>query len=89
MARLPYHPDLRYTARDDRYAPYDDMVAASPRAAYITAHLPALDERLRAEFARLAVTSQEASIGDFHVFYGLSRKVVPDELDLGGHDGLS
>lgn len=84
VARLPYHADLRYSARDDRYAPYDALVAASPRAAYITAHQPGLDARLRAEFARLDVTFQEASFGDFHVFSGLSRKVTPAEMGWGG-----
>ena len=83
-ARLPYHADLRYSARDDRYAPYDAQVAASPRVAYVTAHLPELDARLRAEFARLDVSYAEASFGDFHVFYALSRKVTPAEL---GWDG--
>ena len=83
-ARLPYHADLRYSARDDRYAPYDARVAASPRAAYVTAHLPELDTRLRAEFARLDVTYQEARFGDFHVFYAMSRKVTPAELGWGG-----
>ena len=69
---------------DDRYAPYDALVEASPRAAYITAHQPELDTRLRAEFARLAVTYQEASFGDFHVFCGLSRKVTPAQMGWGG-----
>jgi 4-amino-4-deoxy-L-arabinose transferase-like glycosyltransferase len=80
VARLPYHPDLRYTTRDDRYAPYDAAVAASPRAAYITARLPELDTRLRSDLARLGVRYSEAVIGDFHIYYGLSRKVTPDEL---------
>ena len=31
VPRLPYHPDLRYTARDDRYLPYDDLAAQSER----------------------------------------------------------
>ncbi len=84
VARLPYHPDLRYTARDDRYPPYDDWVAASPRVAYVTARLPDLDKRLRQGLDRLAVTYREASIGDYHVFYHLSRRVAPDELGLGG-----
>jgi 4-amino-4-deoxy-L-arabinose transferase-like glycosyltransferase len=84
VARLPYHPDLRYTPRDDRYPPYDDLVAASPRVAYITARLPQLDDRLRQSFARLGVTYQEASLGEFHVFYSLSRRVSPDELRLDG-----
>jgi len=84
IARLPYHADLRYTARDDRYAPYDDVVAASPRAAYITARLPVLDERMRSAFERLGVAYREATFGDFHVFYALSRKVTPEALDQAG-----
>lgn len=33
---LPYHLDLRYTVRDDRYPPYTQAVAESQRVAYIT-----------------------------------------------------
>jgi len=83
VARLPYHPDLRYTTRDDRYAPYDSLVEASPRVAYITARVPELDSRLRAALEQFAVTYQEAVIGEFHIYYGLSRKVTPEELSLG------
>jgi hypothetical protein len=82
-ARLPYHLDFRYTPRYDRYAPYSQAVAASPRAAYITTLHEPLNERLRIGFAALGVTFQEKQIGDFHVFYALSRKVTPQELGLG------
>jgi hypothetical protein len=82
-ARLPYHQDFRYTPRDDRYPPYTTAAALSPRAAYIAAHHPPLVERLRAGFQSLGVSFQEHVIGDFHIFYGLSRKVVPEELGLG------
>jgi 4-amino-4-deoxy-L-arabinose transferase-like glycosyltransferase len=82
-ARLPYHLDFRYTPRDNRYAPYAQAVADSPRAAYVTTLHPALDERLRAGLAALGVAFQEKQIGDFRVFYALSRKVVPEELGLG------
>ncbi len=34
--RLPYHTDLKYTERDDRYPPYDQIVSRASRAAYIT-----------------------------------------------------
>ncbi len=83
VPRLPYHPDLRYTARDDRYAPYDAMVAASTRVAYITARQPELDHRLRDRFQQLSVGYQEASFGDFRVFYALGRRVMPEELGFG------
>jgi 4-amino-4-deoxy-L-arabinose transferase-like glycosyltransferase len=84
IPRLPYHPDLRYTARDDRYHPYDDLVEGSPTTAYIsTARTPALDEKLRAGFTNLGVSWSEKAIGDYRVFYHLSRAVRPQELGLG------
>jgi hypothetical protein len=82
-ARLPYHGDMRYTPRDSRYAPYAAAVAASERVAYITTRHPALDARLRADFDRLGVDYAEKAIGDFNIFYGLSRAVTPSELGLG------
>ncbi|MBI5291764.1 MAG: hypothetical protein HY872_07805 [Chloroflexi bacterium] len=81
-AALPYHPNFSYTRRDDRYPPYAAAVAASSRAAYVTTRHPALDDRLRAQFPALGVTFSETTLGDFHIFYGLSRKVTPAELDL-------
>ncbi len=86
VPRLPYHPDLRYTSRDDRYPPYDEQVAASPRVAYITARHPGLDDQLRAGFAQQGVEWREATVGDYRVFYGLSRAVRPEELGLGGSE---
>ncbi len=83
IPRLPYHPDLRYTSRDDRYPAYDDLVAASPRVALITTRLPALDERLRTGLASRGIAWQETRIGDYQVFYALSMPVAPEDL-LGG-----
>jgi hypothetical protein len=79
---LPYHQDFRYSARDDRYAPYDKWVENADRVAYITSSLPDLDKRLREEFARLAISWKEEDIGDYHVFYQLSKKIEPGSLDL-------
>jgi len=79
VPRLPYHPDFRYTPRDDRYPPYDAQVDAAARAAYITTRHPALDARLRAYFAAQGVTWREMQIGEYRVFYALSRKVPPPE----------
>ncbi len=81
-AALPYHLDFRYTSRDDRYPPYTAAVANSDRAAYVTTKHPPLDARLRSQFTALGVTFNETQIGDFYIFYDLSRKVTPDELDL-------
>jgi 4-amino-4-deoxy-L-arabinose transferase-like glycosyltransferase len=82
-ARLPYHLDFRYTTRDNRYIPYAQAVSASPRAAYITTRHAPLDEKIRAGLHSLGVTFAEKQIGDFRVFYALSRKVMPEEIGLG------
>lgn len=82
VPRLPYHTDFRYTQRDDRYAPYGEMVEAASRVAYITTHHPDLDQRLRESFTALGITWQEARIGDYQVFYALSRLVRPQDLDF-------
>ena len=81
--QLPYHTDLRYTARDNRYSPYDDILEESVKTAYITTHNPALDEKLAQEFQRIGVSWSEKQIGDYLVYYRLSRAVRPAELGLG------
>ncbi|MBE9524681.1 MAG: glycosyltransferase family 39 protein [Chloroflexi bacterium] len=81
--RLPYHLDFRYTIRDDRYAPYDTMVAEAARAAYITTHHDPLNAYLREKFSAMNITWEETKIGDFVVFYELSNKIIPEQLDLG------
>ena len=83
VPRLPYHQDFRYTEREDRYPPYGEQVAAAPRAAYITSNNPPLDERLRSAFTGLGVGWKEIQIGDYLVFYALSRPVRPQEIGLG------
>lgn len=80
---LPYHLDLRYTPRDDRYPPYREAVAQSSRAAFITARNPALEAVLRQGFDRLGLFWDEERIGDYTVFYGLPRRVDPRELGVG------
>ena len=83
IPRLPYHLDLRYTPRDDRYSPYTEMVETSERVAYITTRNPALDAHLVEQFRVLGVTWEETQIGDFHVYYRLSRAVRPQDIGLG------
>lgn len=82
VPRLPYHHDLRYTARDDRYAPYGQQVEASARVAYILAGDHPLRAGLRRALEAAGVAFAETTIGDYHVFHDLSRRVTPDELDL-------
>lgn len=78
---LPYHEDFRYTGRDNRYAPYKKMVAASERVAYITSNHPALEDWLRAQLDGLGVEYLEHQIGDYHIFYALSRPVRLPSFD--------
>jgi len=80
---LPYKTDLSYAPGDDRYPPYSDAVSASPKAALITTLHPRLDEELRNRLGTGQVDYDEHWIGPYHVFYNLSRKVLPAELDLG------
>jgi hypothetical protein len=82
VPELPYHLDFRHTRRDNRYEPYARLVSRAGQAAYITANHPALDERLRAGFQAKQVDWREVEIGDYRVFYALSRHVRPEELDL-------
>ncbi len=77
---LPYHSDFRYTPRDNRYEPYEDLVAKSERVAYITTHHPELDQVLKSAFEAVGVEYEETRIGDYHVYYGLSEAVAPADL---------
>jgi len=83
IPRLPYHEDLRYTPRDDRYPPYDEMVEAADKVAYITTHNPTLDDILEAEFTLREITWRENQIGDYKIYYDLSAVVRPEEIGLG------
>ena len=80
IARLPYHEDLRYTPRDDRYPPYDGLVEAAGRTAYITTKNPALDAVLESAFETLGVGYRVEQIGDFRIYYALTRPVRPKEI---------
>lgn len=82
IPRLPYHPDLRFTLRDDRYAPYSIQVEQSSRIAYITTRQAELDAEIRAGLQQQGVSWSEEQIGDFNVYYDLSHPVLPDELGL-------
>ena len=80
VPQLPYHQDLRYTMRDDRYAPYRDIVSKSDQTAFITSRTPLVDDQIRDSFRSLEIEWAEEKIGDYVIFYQLSRKVVPMEL---------
>ena len=83
IPRLPYHQDFRYTRRDDRYLPYGETISQADRVAYVTTENPPLDEYLQAQFFSLGALWKETWIGDFHVFYEMSRLVRPEDIGLG------
>ncbi len=83
VPELPYHQDFRHTARDNRYPAYSDTVTNSEKVAYITTNHPQLNARIRNGFYLNKITWKERIIGDYVVFYNLSGKVLPDDLNLG------
>ncbi len=84
LPRLPYHADFRYTFRDDRYVPYRQLVENSDRIAYITTNHPDLNGCLREYFTSFEMTFDEKKIGDYQIFYDLSRAVRPEEMGFDG-----
>ena len=82
IPRLPYHLDLIYSARDDRYLFYDQIVNSSKKVAYITSRNPQLDIVLKQQFQEHGVRWLEHSIGDYHIFYDLSKVIMPSEMNL-------
>jgi 4-amino-4-deoxy-L-arabinose transferase-like glycosyltransferase len=83
IPRLPYHTDLKYTQRDDRYPLYDQKVAQAARIAYITTKNPDLDDYLSKQFQSLHVSWREQQIGDYHVYYHFTEVIRPTEINLG------
>ena len=80
--RLPYHQDFRYTDRDDRYAPYSEIVAQNASRAFITTHFPELNKRLGDGLQERKIEFEVTEIGPYTVFHGLSELISPDQLGL-------
>lgn len=83
-AALPYKPDLTYTPRDDRYAPYveavNDAQANGERLAYVTANIAEARAWLEAFFAEQGVTYSQTQVGMYTVYYDFTPRVpVPPE----------
>jgi 4-amino-4-deoxy-L-arabinose transferase-like glycosyltransferase len=83
VPRLPYHSNFNYTERDDRYMDYGKLVSGTQEIAYITAREPWLDNYIRERFEKLDLKWQESTVGDFTIFYQLSRFITPQEIGLG------
>lgn len=75
VPHLPYHQDLRYTSRDDRYKPYSTLVESSEKIAIITTNTPALDMLIRSTLTKEEIYWKEEVVGDFQIFYALSKPV--------------
>jgi 4-amino-4-deoxy-L-arabinose transferase-like glycosyltransferase len=82
VPRLPYHSNFSYTQRDSRYAAYETSVRQAKQISYITAKQPWLDEYLRTHFSAINITWEEKQIGDYRIFYRLSRTVMPEEIGI-------
>ena len=80
--RLPYKADFSYTASDNRYPVYDEIVADSSRVAYITSKHPQLEQYIRQELNSLRVSFHEFQVGEFHIFYNLSEAIRPGDIGL-------
>lgn len=82
VPKLPYHPDLRYTGRDNRITKYNELIKDGENYFYITANNPALDDLLVRSFLENDVSYREKQINDYHIFYHLSKKITPEELGI-------
>ncbi len=78
--RLPYKADMSYTDHDNRYPPYSAAADAAPNPVYVVSNLPELDAALAARLDALGVRYAVQRIGPHTVYYGLSRRVTPEEL---------
>ena len=87
VPKLPYHQDLRYTPRDNRYSEYNLLVNQAEKVAYITTNNPPLDKQIRSGFKKRNVSWRETQIGDYHIYYQLSKRTPPELLGLEGVEG--
>lgn len=82
-SQLPYKPDLSYNPADDRYPFYTSQVDQADQVVYITSIHPELDALLAERLSTAGIAFAEKQIGPYHLFYDLSRRVMPQELGFG------
>jgi 4-amino-4-deoxy-L-arabinose transferase-like glycosyltransferase len=80
--RLPYHQDFRYTDRDDRYAPFGEVVTQSPTRAFITTNFAELNQILGESLDQHKIEFEVTEIGPYTVFHGLSEVIDPNQLGV-------
>ncbi len=83
IPQIPYHLDFRYTERDDRYPPYRSLVNEAGKIAYITTNHEPLNQYLRNHFLSSNIRWREKIIGDYQIFYELSKTIRPADIGLG------
>lgn len=83
IPRLPYHDNLSYTVRDDRYEPYTARIYASEQNTYITRNNAPLDAFLTSALTDAGVTWDETNMGAYRIYYNLSQNLTPEQLGLG------
>ncbi len=82
VPKLPYHQDLRYTARDNRITEYNDLIEAADTYFYLTSNNARLDDLLVSSLNKNDVSFLQKTIGDYLIFYNLSKKIAPEELGI-------
>lgn len=83
IPRMPYHLDLSYTVRDDRYEPYTATVYAAQANTFITRSNAPLDAYLDEALTRAGLEWDEATVGDYKIYFHLSQNLTPEDLGLG------
>jgi len=79
---LPYHLDLTFTIRDLRIPDYLEAIKGKERYFYITTNNKKLDDILITRFSTRFIKYEYKEIGDYHVFYNLSKPIYPQDLDI-------
>lgn len=82
IPELPYHPDLRYTARDNRIEKYDKIVEQSDTRFFITTNNIPLDHLIIEKLSEQQIIFESKKIGDYQIYFNLSKKISPLELGL-------
>ena len=79
---LPYHPDLRFTERDNRISRYNDLILEGKNYFFITTNNQPLNDLLELKFKQNEIKFKTKVIDDYFIFYDLSRKITPIDLGL-------
>lgn len=82
IPELPYHQDLRYTSRDNRIEEYNEKISNADRFFYITTKNRVLDNTLVSALEEKKINYEYKELGDFKIYYSLSKKFTPEELGI-------